>query len=195
MSLTNYQDVSKIGSSVDAGFQFDFYCANCSRRWKSPFKPYRRGQFSGLIYKLAYFIDMRGTVARASGAVADAGEKRARQAALEEAMALAEQRYFECHGCSKCVCEDCWNERAQRCEACASQGAQASGGRAAPAAASGASGGAAGLSCPNCRAAHAGGRFCAECGFDMASTHKSCPGCGAMCARAARFCPECGHGF
>jgi predicted amidophosphoribosyltransferase len=40
-----------------------------------------------------------------------------------------------------------------------------------------------------------GGRFCAECGFDMASTHKSCPGCGTMCARAARFCPDCGHGF
>ena len=59
MSLTNYQDVSRVGASVDAGFQFDFYCANCSRRWKSPFTPYRRGQFSGLIYKLAYKDSLR----------------------------------------------------------------------------------------------------------------------------------------
>lgn len=200
MSLTNFQDVSKVGSSVDAGFQFEFYCGNCTRRWKSVFKPYRRGQLSGLIYKLAYFIDMRGSMSRASTAVADAGAKRARQAALEEAIALAEQRYCECPGCHKTVCEDCWNPRTQRCESCAGKGEQPSGGRGAPAGesgggAAGGGGAGAGLSCPNCRAALGGGRFCAECGFDMASTHKSCPGCGAMSTRAARFCPECGHGF
>lgn len=201
MSLTNYQDASKAGSSVDAGFQFEFYCGNCSRRWKSPFKPYRRGQFSGLIYKFAYFLDMHGRMSRASSAVSDAGEKRARQAALAEAIGLAEQRYTECPGCNKCVCDDCWNPRTQRCESCTGKSDERSGGRNAPVAASGGDSAGAGtgtvaaLSCPNCRAAFGSGRFCAECGFDMASTHKSCPGCGAMCTRAARFCPECGHGF
>ncbi|MGH8796605.1 MAG: double zinc ribbon domain-containing protein, partial [Caldimonas sp.] len=49
--------------------------------------------------------------------------------------------------------------------------------------------------CPNCQTPSQGGRFCHECGFDMASTHKSCPGCGATMARQARFCTDCGHGF
>ena len=49
--------------------------------------------------------------------------------------------------------------------------------------------------CPNCQVLSEGGRFCHECGFDMASTHKSCPGCGTTVSRQARFCPDCGHGF
>lgn len=195
MSLTNYQDVSKAGSDVNAGFQFEFYCGNCSRRWKSAYKPYRRGQLSGLIYKFAYFFDNHGSMSRASDAVAGAGAKRAREAALQEAIGLAEQRYNECPSCKKTVCEDCWNPRTQRCESCEGKGEQPSGGRDSPAASSGGGNAGAGLACPNCRAAFGGGRFCAECGFDMASTHKSCPGCGAMCTRAARFCPDCGHGF
>ena len=52
-----------------------------------------------------------------------------------------------------------------------------------------------GMYCPNCQTASQGGRFCHECGFDMASTHKSCPGCGATMPRQARFCTDCGHGF
>jgi hypothetical protein len=193
MSLTNYRDVSKPGSDVNAGFQFEFHCDNCPRRWASPYKPYRRGQLSGLIYKFAYFLDAHGSIFRATDAVSDAGEKRAREAALQDAIRLAEQRYTECPGCGKAVCEDCWNPRAQRCEACQGKGEPMSGGRG-PSASSGGNAGA-GLACPNCRAAFGGGRFCAECGFDMASTHKSCPGCGATCTRTARFCPDCGHGF
>jgi Double zinc ribbon len=127
--------------------------------------------------------------------LADAGEKRARRAALEEAIVLAEQRYADCPNCKKTVCEDCWNPRTQQCVSCDGQGEPTPSGRHAPAAASGGGHAGPGLACPNCRTALGGGRFCAECGFDMASTHKSCPGCGAMCTRAARFCPECGHGF
>ena len=51
------------------------------------------------------------------------------------------------------------------------------------------------MNCPNCQTPSQGGRFCHECGFDMASTHKSCPGCGSVMPRAARFCTDCGHGF
>lgn len=195
MSLSNYQDVSKTGSNVNAGFQFEFYCGNCSRRWKSAFRPYRRGQLSGLIYKFAYFLDSYGRMSEATSVVADAGEKRAREAALKEAIELAEQRYTECPECRKAVCEDCWNPRAKRCEACQGGGEQASGARGSASASAGGGTAGAGLACPNCQAAFGGGRFCAECGFDMASTHKSCPGCGSMCTRAARFCPDCGHGF
>lgn len=201
MTLTNYRDVSRLGSNVNAGFQFEFVCGSCSRTWKSPFEPYRRGQLAGLIYKFAYFLGDRGASFRVSNAVADAGTNRARDSALQEAIKLAEQRYTECPSCAKAVCEECWDPRAQVCAACAGKGGRSPGrtdsaytadtgsGRAAAADVS------AGLTCPNCSSAIGGGRFCPECGFDMASTHKSCPGCGMMCARAARFCPDCGHGF
>lgn len=200
MSLTNFQDISKAGSNLDAGFQFEFCCGNCSRKWKSPYKPYRRGQISGLIYKFAHFLNGRGGAFRASNALADAGEKGARQTALQEAIEVAEQRYTECPGCKRPVCEDCWSPQTQRCESCERKGEpRSAGGASVPAPSARDSVGvgnvSATLSCPNCQAAFGAGRFCAECGFDMASTHKSCPGCGAMCTRAARFCPDCGHGF
>jgi hypothetical protein len=195
MSLTNYRDVSKAGIDTDAGFQFEFNCGNCSHRWTSPYKPYRRGQLAGLIYKFAYFLDGHGNLFRASDAMSSAGEKRAREAALQEAIGLAQQRYTECPVCRKFVCEDCWNARAGRCEGCQGKGGPVSRGGDSQAARSGGADAGAVLACPNCQSAFGGGRFCAECGFDMASTHKSCPGCGTMCTRAARFCPDCGHGF
>ena len=195
MSLTNYQDLSKVGTSVNAGFQFEFYCGHCSRRWKSPYAPYRRGRFAGFIYKYGYFLPGFGKMARVLSFASETGEKHARETALQDAIALAEPRYNECRSCQKTVCEDCWNPRTQQCEACSGKGEQPSAERGSAAASSGGSNAAGGLACPNCQAAFGGGRFCAECGFDMASTHKSCPGCGTMCLRAARFCTDCGHGF
>lgn len=208
MSLTNYRDVGRGGTDSQAGFQFEFSCANCSRTWKSPFKPYRKGQFAGLIYKFAYFLGDRGSMSRATSALASAGANRARESALQEALETAEQRYSECPACRKIVGEECWDARARLCEPCATRGGSSSravtgghadeGGNAADRSDGGpsiATAGAAALKCPNCSCAIGGGRFCEECGFDMASTHKSCPGCGTMCARATRFCAECGHAF
>jgi len=195
MSLTNYRDVDKSSSEGAAGFQFEFHCGNCSRTWKSPFKPYRKGQLADLIYKFAYYLGDRGSVYRASSAVANAGENRARESALHDALEIAAQRYTQCPGCAKAVCQYCWDERARLCESCAGKGGRSSSADGAGRADERGAPGGAGPACPNCQAAFGGGRFCAECGFDMASTHKSCPGCGTMCARAARFCPDCGHGF
>ncbi len=191
MSLSNYRDVSKSGADVHAGFQFEFNCGVCSRTWKSPFKPYRTGQLSGLIYKFAYFFGDRGSLSRTSNEIAGVGWDRARAGALNEAIELAEQRYTECPGCSKAACENCWNGQIQLCEECASRSVKSSN------RSDGHSGGAdaAGQNCSNCGSPMQGGRFCAECGFDVASSHKACPGCGVLCARAARFCPDCGHGF
>jgi hypothetical protein len=187
MSLTNYQDVGRGGQDVNAGFQYEFLCGNCSRRWRSPYTPYRRGRVAGFIYRYAYLLPGFDTIVRVLGFASETGEKQAREAALRQAIALAEPRYNECRSCQKTVCEDCWSPRTQLCEACGSKGQRSS--------SAASSGGAAGMACPNCQAAFGGGRFCAECGFDMASTHKSCPGCGAMCTREARFCTDCGHGF
>ena len=188
---------SKLGSQVGAGFQFEFHCGNCSRTWKGPFEPYRRGQFAGLIYKLSYFLGDRGSMFRASNALADVGANRARESALQQSIALAEQRYTECPECAKAVCEECWDSRAQLCTACAGKGARsttedgdARAGTRGQAAAARDSGG---PTCPNCASRIGGGRFCPECGFDMASTHKTARVAG-RCARATRFC-GLRHGF
>ena len=191
MSLSNYQDVSQAGASLNAGFQFEFHCGNCGRRWRSPFKSYRRGRFFGLFYEYGYYVPGYNRIVELLGFTSHSGEKRAKDAALQDAMLVAEQRYHDCPGCKKTVCEDCWDARAQRCESCRGKGEQGSSSRDSTAVSSAG----AGLACPNCQAPFGGGRFCAECGFDRASTHKSCPSCGVMCARAARFCTDCGHGF
>lgn len=198
MPLTNYRDVGRYGSVSDAGFQFEFQCASCSQTWRSPFRPYRRGQLSGLIYRFAWLLGDRGHMFRASSAVSESGADRARAAALHEALELAEQRYAVCPSCRKTVCEDCWDRAAQTCTDCAGK-VRPQGAGGAPVARAGsasrAAEGAPTLKCPNCNSPLGGGRFCAECGFDMASTHKTCPGCGTLCLRSARFCPDCGHGF
>ncbi len=200
MTLNNYRDISRQGTDVGAGFQFEFRCSSCNSAWKSPLKPYRRGQLAGLINKFAFFLGDRGSMGRLSSGVATTGVERAKAQALQEAIELAEERYAVCSSCDKTVCESCWNAGAQRCEECMQQGSRSSArGHSAHREGSPAeSGGGApvALRCPNCSAEHVdGGRFCSECGFDMAATHKSCPSCGATTARSARFCTDCGHGF
>jgi hypothetical protein len=196
VNLNNYREIGLSNTDLGAGFQFEFSCANCSRTWKSPFKPYRMGQMAGLVYKLAYFFGDRGSIARASGTVANAGSNRARESALNAALEAAQQRYTECKGCQKLVCEECFDQRSHLCERCATKGGQSqSGDNDSRTTASSGAGASTSMKCSNCGSGMGGGRFCAECGFDAASTHKSCPGCGVMCTRAARFCPECGHGF
>lgn len=187
MALTNYREIGREADS-GAGFQYEFSCGRCTRTWKSPFKPYRKGQIADLIYKFAYFIGDRGGVSRTSTTVARVGEKGAREAALQEALVEAEQRFALCPACNNTVCDNCWDARAEKCEECARSGSSSGTGRTG-------NSGKAGPACPNCQSAMDGGRFCAECGYDMASTHKSCPGCGALCGRSARFCTDCGHGF
>jgi hypothetical protein len=194
MNFTNYREVSKGGSDTNAGFQFEFSCGNCSRTWRSEFKPYRLGQLAGLIYKFAYFFGDRGAMSRTSTSIANVGSTRARQSALNEALETASQRYAECKSCQKLVCEECFDQRSRLCAPCASRENRSHPGSEV-ARNDGNASASVNSKCSNCGTAMGGGRFCAECGFDAASTHKSCPGCGVMCTRAARFCPECGHGF
>jgi hypothetical protein len=193
MALENYRDMSTSGNDVSAGFQFEFYCSNCSHKWKTPFKPYRMGQITGLLSRFAFFFTDMRTAGRATGNFADIGSRGAREKALAEAMPQAESRYTVCSACGEAACGDCFSVPDDTCHACllkASNKAQDASRQAAAE-----MGEQLAHACPNCRCAHAGGRFCAECGFDMASTHKSCPGCGAMTARQSRFCTDCGHSF
>lgn len=187
MALQNYNDLSELGSDLSAGFQFEFYCHDCPDRWRSDFTPYRYGQFAGLLTKFAFLLGNKAvTAGRATRNMSDMRQRQSHQAALEDAQNLAASRYTMCCSCKNSVCADCFESGSGSCLRCVKPGSQ--GGSVSAA-------GSDGQLCPNCSSANSGGRFCAECGFDMASTHKSCPGCGVMALREARFCPDCGHGF
>lgn len=194
MELENYRDLSQGGSDVGAGFQFEFYCTQCSRgKWKSAFRPYRMGQFTGLLMRFAFLFSSARTVGRTTGNFADMGSRGARDKALADATEHAQTLYVVCDSCDKAVCKDCFDGQKRLCNGCLKREREesaAAAGRDAGQAMSPATG-----ACPNCQLPMSGGRFCAECGFDMASTHKSCPSCGVMLLRQARFCIDCGHGF
>ncbi len=201
MNWKNYRDLSSPNSDVSAGFQFEFFCENCAATWKSPFKPYRAQQitaliqkiammFGGIMFSLGKFRSLFSDIYRVSSAgstAASYGASKPHQTALAEALAGANTRYHRCPSCKHAVGDECWNDNEEECNSCVAErqkgrgGAQASGGSA--------------MACSNCQTPSQGGRFCHECGFDMASTHKSCPGCGVTLPRAARFCTDCGHGF
>lgn len=195
MALQNYRDISPPSSDVGAGFQYEFYCSRCARKWKSEFRPYRMGQISGILARFAFLIGGSGvkTAGRTTGTVSDMGSRGAKQKALEDAMAQAEKLYVTCPVCRHGVCKDCFDADADCCLSCVEKekkkAADAERRAEQDAAQVRAN------SCPNCSTPNAGGRFCAECGFDMASTHKTCPACGAMMTRQSRFCTDCGHSF
>jgi hypothetical protein len=191
MALENYRDLSVGGTDVNAGFQFEFYCSNCNRKWKTPFKPYRMGQITGFLTRFAFLFGGAANTGRLTGTAADFGARGAKQQALAESMPQAERLYSNCVVCGLGFCEDCV-DGSNTCKGCLLKAGKVQPGQDANGGYGAQSGGHA---CPNCGTAGGGGRFCAECGFDMASTHKSCPGCGAMAERSARFCGDCGHGF
>ena len=197
-ALTNYKDISPNTGDVGAGFQFEFVCESCGDTWKSPFKPYRTGQAAGLFRRFGYIFnefakisavsDIVFKIGRAGGTTIETTGTKPKAQALEEAIATARQRYEQCSNCHTWVCANCYDESRRICIKCETKtGGSAYGGGESPAASA--------LACPNCQTPSQGGRFCHECGFDMASTHKSCPSCSATMAREARFCTDCGHGF
>ena len=198
MALTNIRDLSTPLGDIGAGFQFEFFCESCGDTWKTPFKPYRSGQAAGIFrrfgslvnefYKIGAVTDMVYKLGRVSGTSVEVAGGKGKASALEEAQAMAAQRYHRCGSCHGQVCANCFDESSGLCNKCqaAEHGGGGQGGMAASASST---------ACPNCQTASQGGRFCHECGFDMASTHKSCPSCGVTMNRQARFCTDCGHGF
>lgn len=191
MAMTNYRDLSTLSSAAGAGFQFEFYCEITGETWRSPFRPYRRGQLNSLVSKLTYWFNDLHAVGRAAEYAADAGSAKAKAAVLAEAQEQAAQRFRQCGGCQKWVAHAAWDDNGGHCIECA---AKARGYGNAGYSESGESSTNAAL-CPNCQTPSQGGRFCHECGFDMASAFKSCPSCGSTLPRQARFCTDCGHGF
>ena len=187
--MNNIQDISSSSSDTSAGFQFEFRCEQCGSAWKSPYTAFRVGQISGLVALLSRVMGVSSKVGNATHSMANLRSSGAHAKALANAKALAAQHFHVCEECRKAVDAACWVAAEGRCIACVRQPA----GSAAQDA--GGSSESAGHACPNCQSATDGGRFCPECGYDMATTHKSCPGCGALHKRQARFCTDCGHAF
>jgi hypothetical protein len=197
MKVTNYRDISTPPGDVGAGFQWEFVCESCGDTWKTAFKPYRAGQAAGIFrrfgylfnefYKIGALSDIVFKVGRATGGSVEVSGGKPKAAAFEEALAQARDRYHKCSNCRTMVCDNCWSERDELCIKCEKTGGIGPESVAAPASSA--------MACANCQTPSQGGRFCHECGFDMASTHKSCPSCGTTMPRQARFCTDCGHGF
>lgn len=191
--MTNYRDISSARGEAP-GFQFEFYCEVTGETWKSPFKPYRRGQIFGAFSKLTYWFYQMHSASRVAEHFADSGAEKARQAALLDAMEMASRRFTPCQRCNKWVINTALDDHTGRCPACMGKRignnlveSYSETPEEEPASAA--------ALCPNCQTPSQGGRFCHECGFDMASVFKSCPSCGITLPRQARFCTDCGHGF
>ncbi len=203
----NYRDISvRVGTG--ACIQLEFYCGCCDFTWKSQPAALKSTRTLGLFDKLQLLAgllgqtDLRSTISKAGSATRFAAGS-AEEAAFKKAVPVAQAqaaRYFNaCVTCGDICCENCIVDANGQCKRCVQQARGAAtqprggyGGDAYGGESQQASGGAV---CSNCQTPSQGGRFCHECGFDMASTHKSCPTCGSVLPRAARFCTDCGHGF
>ena len=51
------------------------------------------------------------------------------------------------------------------------------------------------VTCPSCQSTVPAGRFCANCGAELAPQPRFCPSCGQKGAPGAKFCSNCGTAF
>ena len=120
MALSNYRDISPPLGDVGAGFQFEFFCESCGDTWKTPFKPYRAGQATGLFRRFGYLFNEFAKISvisesiyrlgRAGGTSIEVTGSKAKAAALEEAQAMGAQRYEKCSNCRTMVGANCYDE-------------------------------------------------------------------------------------
>ncbi len=178
MALTNYRDISPPASDMHAGFQFEFFCESCGETWKIAVQALPAGQAASVFRNFGYLFNEfyrigahrhdlqvrpgEQHVDRGDRIEGEAGGARGSPAAGGAALRAMRQLP---HAGSAPTATTSNTGLCIKCEAAAGQSAGAGGGAASSAAV-----------CPNCQTPSQGGRFCHECGFDMASTHKSCPG-------------------
>jgi hypothetical protein len=196
----NYNDLS-----TDSGFQFEFYCEHCRDAWRSPFDRYAAGTVDNLLGAAeGLFGGIFGTARNAMSHVRGAGWSKARDAALEKAIAAAEGHFHRCPRCANHFCDNCWNHDEGTCISCvprldaelASIRREAKLNKAREVAYEKAAVSDDDLQdrvvgCPECGAAVGRGKFCPECGTPVALT-RACKKCRAEIPGSAKFCPECG---
>ena len=177
-----------VNTGLKPGYQFEFVCEQCYGTWLSPFEPARLTLLDNAVNLYNSLMRTSSESTRTVNKVNEIFGSQVRAKARARATEKANAYFHECSGCRKGCCPACLPPGAGSCVKCsgASLPVSAGGGTAHPSGAQ---------SCPNCQTRHDAGRFCPECGYDMASVQKTCPGCGTVCARQTRYCPDCGHGF
>ena len=212
----NYQD-----NSVEAGFEFTFFCDVCNDGYKSSFiqsdtyrkKGFMRGLGQGasivgsLVGGRANNISRAGD--RATNVLSQRFEGKSpewhkeHEQAFEHCQNEVRQHFHRCPGCNKYVCDQCWNEDEGLCVSCAPRQevfvaqarAQAMKRNIQDAGQSATVWQGAIESkttiCPSCGKPAGTGKFCNNCGANM--DLKECPKCGAKNAQAVRFCNNCGE--
>jgi predicted amidophosphoribosyltransferase len=196
----NYEDLS-----TDRGYQFRFHCDRCHNGVMSSFQASIAGTAAGLFRAAG---DVFGGVFSSAGnsaydiqrAVGGKGHDQALRAAVDE----VKPEFRQCRRCSKWVCQNCWNQKRGMCFNCApdvqAELAAAQVEETIDQIKTGVKNvnftkdldlaGETVAICPQC-GARVQGKFCAECGAQMAPKVK-CPQCGAGADSDVKFCPECG---
>ena len=211
----NYQD-----NSTDAGHQFTFFCDICNDGFRSSFiesATYKKRKGSRFLGQGASLVgSFLGGKARDIGYTAERGSsilserfegqspewQKEHEQAFERAQNEARQQYRRCPNCNKYVCGHCHNEDTGLCTSCSPRQevyvAQAhasamkrnidDAGQAATVWHGNIE--AKTTMCPACGKPAGSGKFCNNCGANMAL--QECAKCGAKNALAVRFCNNCG---
>lgn len=205
-------------NSVEAGFQFTFFCDICQDGYKTSFIESKSYKKAGLLRGLGRAASIASSMAgRSIGYHIESGTdviaERFRGMSPEwhkeheEAFKLAQNEamghFHKCPKCGRWVCDICWNDEVGLCK------------EDAPRAATEIAAARATVMkeqiwkkaeetqifkgeikptqtiCPVCGKPAGTGKFCINCGTPLTLT--KCPKCGAEITPGARFCPECGN--
>jgi len=198
MALTefvrNVQDLSD-----DGGYKFRFHCDRCADGVESQ---YVASAANLLKTGLQVFSMFRVFGGYARGAVEgiDRGLRgKERDAAYEQAVNEAKVHFSKCSRCGHWVCTHCFNAAAGLCEGCAPDAHEAAAVRKAQRAAEqrvadvdqNPAAGLSAVTCPICSAPSGGGKFCQQCGANLAAERR-CQSCQSSLLPNAKFCGECG---
>lgn len=212
----NYED-----NSTEAGFQFTFYCDNCSDGYKSSFiesETYKKGKglrslaqgagvlgslLGGRLSSLTYAAERGGNVLSERFNGMSPEWQKEHEKAFERSQNEAAKHFHRCHSCHKYVCDACLNEDEGLCVSCAPrQEVYVAKVRAEAMKRNIDEAGESATVwqgrieskttiCRTCGKPAGAGKFCNNCGASMELA--VCDNCGAKNAQGVRFCNNCGN--
>lgn len=203
---SNYHDLSN-----NRGFQFEFVCDRCGTGFRTEFESSVTGTVTGVLDAASsIFGGLFGTAAQVSEQARTAMWQKARDEALQKAIAEIKPEFVQCPRCSGWVCRaSCWNTKRGLCKECAPDlGVEMSAAQASRSveevwahAAMAEEDKKLGAeewretiraSCPKCEAPlSTNAKFCPECGEPLKRA-SHCSECGAKLSPGAKFCADCG---
>jgi hypothetical protein len=202
----NYSDLS-----TDRGFQFEFVCDRCGNGYRTKFRASATGAVNEVLDAASSLLGgLFSTASNLGNRVHSAAWERAREEALQQAIAEMRPDFMQCPKCQSWVCrQSCWNARRGLCKECSPDlGVEVSAAQASKAVsevwenaqsaeedkvAPEAWKQTVRASCPQCGAGLTpNAKFCPECGAKL-KVEQHCTECGAKLTPGVKFCSECGH--